>query len=91
MDTSEQRARQKLYRALASVDTVNECGSVTYWGDERLHQHLLGVCLSDGDVDVATLISTSVLFNEFVRKASTTGPVRVAQSLIRAQKIKDRH
>ena len=90
MDTSEQRARRKLCRALASTDTVHEGDVATYWGDERLRQHALRACLSGGDkdVDVATLISTVVLFNEFVRKASTTGfgsvsvdSSRVAESL----------
>ena len=99
MDTSEQRARRKLCRALAATDTVHEGGVATYWGDERLRQHMLGACLSGGenDVDVATLISNVVLFNEFVRKASSTGfggvsddSSRVAESLIHSQPIKDR-
>ena len=100
MDTSEQRARRNLCRALASTDTVKAGGELSYWGDERLRQHVLGVCLSDGDkdVEVSTLISSAVLFNDFVRKASTTGFGSVsddfslvAESLIHSQKIRDRH
>jgi hypothetical protein len=100
MDTSEQRARQKLCRALVSVDTVKESAKLSYWGDEYLRQHLLRACLSGGDVDVdvASLISTVVLLNEFIRKACTLGfrdvsdeSSRVAESLIHSQRIRDEH